>query len=371
MRIRRTLPLLAGPLFAYAGWLGCSAPLPPPAPGPAPAAPSAPSAAPVAAPPPPPERPRCRPDVRGQRSAVAETEAALGDFFDRVLAGDDWRVAAEGRLSAPSLFVAEVRRLKACPRVYDVTSHRTPKLSDGILTFDEPELGALKAGFVARDDGRIVLHLDTVEASFRAGLTRAELEPFLERSPEWIPSGGAACGGSKPDEQKAFALFRGPRTNVLCVAHGPVSRCFEFAASPGGWLYLEVTDGERCGIGTNAVVGPDLDLQIVPYRQRRWVRGEGAIPHVGSAPQEGTRWKRPMPRAWTDLPSRWSEVDPGRFPIHAVVDGIWEDSREAIGAEAPPAIEGEDLLCLRLDGVWRCSARNEDSDLLTRPPRSR
>jgi hypothetical protein len=359
MRIRRTLTLLAGPLFAYAGWLGCSAPLPPPAPGPAPAASSAPSAAPVAAPPPPPERPRCRPEIRGQRSAVAETEAALGDFFDRVLAGDDWRVATEARPPDPSLFVAEVQRLKACPRVYDVRYHRTPELSDGILTFDEPELGALRAGFVVRDDGRIVLHLYTVERSFRAGLTRAELEPFLERSPEWIPSGGAACGGSKPDELTAFALFRGPRTNVLCVVRGDASRCFELAASPSGWLYLEITNGERCGIGTNAVVGPDLDLQIVPYRQRRWQRGE-LIGHVGASPQEGTQWNRPLPRAWTALPSRWHEVDPGRFPIRAVVNGIGEESGEDFGSEAPPTILGSDLRCLRLDGVWRCTARNED-----------
>ncbi len=278
-----------------------------------------------------------------------------------MLAGEDWRVATEEGPPDPSLFVAEVRRLKACPRVYNVTSHRTPVLSDGILTFDEPELGALRAGFVVRDDGRVVLHLYTVEQSFRASLTRAELEPFLKRSPEWIPSGGtAACRGSKLDEQKTFALFRGPRTNVLCVVSGNASRCFEFAASPQGWLYLEITDGERCGIGTNAVVRSDLDLQIVPYRQRQWARGEGAIAHVGSAPQEGTRWHRPLPRAWTDLPSRWNEVDPGRFPIRAVVNGIWEVSRENIGAEAPPAISGWDLLCLRLDGVWRCSGRNQD-----------
>lgn len=298
--------------------------------------------------------------ISGQHAALAQTEAALGEFFDRVLAREDWRVATEWGPPDPSLFVAKVRRLRACPRVYEVTSERTPELSDGLLIFDEPELGAVRAGFVVRDGGRIVLHLYTVEKSFRAGLARAELEPFLAESPEWIPSGGtAACRGSKPDEEKTFALFRGARTNVLCVAGSHASRCFELAASPGGWLCLEETDGERCGIGTNAVVGPDLGLQIVPYRQRQWVPRE-PIGHVGFAPQCGTMEHRPLPRAWTDLPSRWHEVDAGRFPIHAVVNGIWEESREDIGPEAPPTISGSDLLCLRLDGVWRCNARNED-----------
>jgi hypothetical protein len=72
-----------------------------------------------------------------------------------------------------------------------------------------------------------------------------------------------------------------------------------------------------------------------------------AIRSVGAAPDD-------QPRASRALPRTWVEVDAAPFPVRAAAD-LREASRVAVGAAAPPAVVGNGMSCLRLDGAWRCT----------------
>jgi hypothetical protein len=108
-----------------------------------------------------------------------------------------------------------------------------------------------------------VLYVTSLEQSFQHARARKEILPFLERAPEWIPSGTTLC------RDTTLALFRGPRPNVVCAARDQRSRCFAFAASPTGRLQVDVARGygdssPDCAVDTTLAFGPDLELGHVP-----------------------------------------------------------------------------------------------------------
>jgi hypothetical protein len=231
---------------------------------------------------------RCRPEVRGSSPWAPAIALALEELFSRVVDGhdgSDWLAWTEGRYGhapAEAHVVAAVQRLHACPRYFEIHPEDTAGVASGLLVFEEPELGSLRAGFVRGwppDPGRVVLHLSGFEHSFRAARARAVALPFLERMPEWIPSVDSSCAGTD------VVLLRGSRANVLCAQRDEKARCFAFDASPGGPLSLDVdADGlpsPSCAVDTRTVIGPDLDLRIASPRPRQSPRRR-PIGHVGA-----------------------------------------------------------------------------------------